>query len=218
VVRLGGSSARAGRTLSLYDSRFQLRLEELPMLGSPGASNVIVSLFDYTCHHCQIMHGHLAEAQRRLSNELAVVSLPTPFDSTCNPAVKRTPPAHVNGCEYARFSLAVWRTDRAKWREYDDWLFRSPNQVPVPEARAQAEKLIGKETLERALGQEWIRARIQEDVELWATNYVKLRRGELPQLIVRERVTFGPFKGPDELLKVVQEEFGLKPAGSGAGR
>ena len=51
--------------LSLYGGQFVLRLEELPMMGSMGASNVLVYLFDYTCPHCRELHGILAEAQGR---------------------------------------------------------------------------------------------------------------------------------------------------------
>jgi hypothetical protein len=116
LTRVGSGVAVApgngtGRRFEIYDGKFRFNLGEVPLLGSPGASNVIVSLFDYTCQHCRVMHPQLKAVQYTFSNQLVIVSLPMPLDSTCNYMVKQTPRPHTNACEYARLGLAVWRAN-----------------------------------------------------------------------------------------------------------
>ena len=121
---LSGHSFSASGQVSLYHGRFKFDLDELPHLGSPSATNFIVSLFDYTCSHCRDLHPLLKVAEQRYSGQLCVISLPTPLDSACNPLILLTSRANANACDYARLGLAVWRARREAFREFDDWLFR----------------------------------------------------------------------------------------------
>ena len=120
----------APRLWSLYGGRFLLQLDDVPMMGSSDASNVIVNLFDYNCTHCRLLHPMLATVQRRLSNELAIVCLPMPMDSHCNSFVPSKYPTFTNSCEYARLCLAVWRANRFVFAQFDDWLFSPEKPAP----------------------------------------------------------------------------------------
>jgi len=57
------------------------------------------------------MHGHLLEAHRKFSNQLAIVSLPMPLCEKCNRTVKRSPKMHAQSCDYARLGLAEAETE-----------------------------------------------------------------------------------------------------------
>jgi len=72
-----------------------------------NAPKKMAKLFDFTCHHCRDLHHLLSSFRAKHSNELAVISLPLPLNADCNPTVKRTQPAHVDACEFARYALAV---------------------------------------------------------------------------------------------------------------
>jgi hypothetical protein len=65
------SRSRTGRQIQIFGGQFRFELDETPLIGLPEAPHVIVCLLDYTCFACRVMHGHLIEAHKAFSNELA---------------------------------------------------------------------------------------------------------------------------------------------------
>lgn len=199
------------RQLLLPDGQTQLDLQQVPLFGPATAPYVMVSLVDYTCHHCRVMHGFLAQALRVFSNELAIVSLPMPLAAECNPQVKRTPPQHTNACDYARLGLAVWRANPAALARFDDWMF-APTLPPALEAARQyAEQLVGADALARAMSDQWVARQLQQDVAIYEANYRKFQDTTMPQLILGSHVSFGVFNRLADLLRLLEQHLGLKP-------
>ena len=180
------------------------------MIGSPNASHIIVSLFDYTCHQCRALHPMLVEAQNRLGQQLAIVSLPMPLCTNCNPSVTHYFRAHALACDYAKLGLAVWRANRKVSRQFDDWLFAPPHPVPLEQARQYAARLVGADNLARALSDDWIARQIRFDGSLYATNYQRLHRSELPEVMMGPAVSFGPLNNVNELYSLLDRTLGLK--------
>ena len=204
----GGSLQEAQRIFEIYEGRFKFNMNEVPLIGAPSAPKAMVSLFDYTCHHCKVMHGILKEAHRRFSNELAIVSLPMPLDNSCNYTVRMTPAAHSNACEYARLGLAVWHANRAAHPQFDDWLFEPEHPPELPAARQRAAELAGPK-LEASLTNEWVNQYLQLGISIYATNYYFARQGSMPQLIVGTNLIAGTVN-PDELFARLDTQLGLK--------
>lgn len=198
------------RELSLHEGKFKLNLDEIPLIGSPSAPHVIVSLFDYTCHHCRDMHGLLAQAKARFTNQLAIASLPLPLDANCNHVVPRTPRAHLNACEYAKLGLAVWRTKKESFAQFDSWVFAPPRPLDIDQVKQYAAQLVGQANLERALTNEWVASQIQTDVAIYEANRKEMRSGAMPQLILGESISVGSLKQVDQLYQMIGESFGLK--------
>jgi uncharacterized membrane protein len=201
--------AKADRFFAVHGGAVQLNLHEVPVIGPPDAPHVMLSLFDYTCHHCRLMHAHLMAAHRALSNRLAIVSLPMPLDPQCNFTVTRTHPDHVNACEFARLGLAVWRADRTKHERFEDWMFAPDRPPPPREARAFAEQLVGTNALARAWDDPWVTNAITLGVRLYATNYYGLGRGNMPQLILGTNIVTGNLRGPEDLYSLLAVNLGL---------
>lgn len=197
------------RAFSFYQGVFALDVHDAPVIGSPAAPQVIISLFDYSCHHCRLTHPALHEVQHRFSNDLVIVSLPMPLDAKCNATVSRTPRAHTNACEYARLGLAVWRANRAKHREFDDWLMTGTEPPPVAESIARATALVGREPLETALREGWVERQLQFGIAVYELAY-RQQHGRMPQIIVGPTVFEGTARVED-LLKLLAEHLGLKP-------
>ena len=218
VRSVAASSARVEtpknepRKLALHAGKFQLLLDEMPMMGSPAASNIMVSLFDYTCHHCRDMHGMLLEVQQRFSNHLAIVTLPMPLDANCNYLMTRTPSAHANACEYTRLGLAVWRADPKAFAQFDSWVFAPSPPLLVPAVKQYAENLVGREKLEAALTNGWVKSQIQTNVAIYDANRRLMTNGSMPQLIIGQAISIGALNGVDQLFNLVSEHFGLKRA------
>ena len=195
--------------VKMFEGKMELNLREVPIIGSPEAPHSVVSLFDYTCSHCRLMHGHLMEARQRFSNQLSIVSLPVPLCEKCNRTVKRTPREHVQACDYARIGLAVWRAKPKAQAQFDDWVFGPASPPALDEARKYASELAGPASFETALKDPWIDQQIQRDVSIYETNNL---RGviRMPQLIVGTNVYSGNFGRVEDLYRGLADNLGLR--------
>ena len=228
VVTTGGASAavpsrNTAHRLALHEGRYQLALDELPIFGPPDAPQVVVSLYDYTCPWCRKMHAVWLETQRRKGDALAIVLVPMPMSAACNTELAETPPGHEAACEYVRLGLAVWRAKRAAWPEFDAWMFTPEKPPPAVEARAFAEKLVGREALDAALRDPWIDAQIRTGVALYAENSRALRsRGTragdsraMPQATVNGMIVVGAIEKAEEIDRLLARKPGPPPGGQG---
>jgi uncharacterized membrane protein len=199
--------APSKRMFPIYGGRFQLDLHEVPAIGAPTNAQVAVSLFDYTCHHCRSMHPLLVEAQRQFSNSLVIVSLPMPLDPGCNPTLQRHYPPHTNACDYARVGLAVWRADRAKHHEFEQWLLAGEKPPALPETKQHAAQLVGTEPFDKAMRDPWVEEQLKTNVAIYEVAY-RAGQGSMPQLIVGQNVAVGSYLQPD-LMKLLADNLGL---------
>jgi len=180
----------------VYNGAVKLDLGQAPVWGSPDAPEKLVSLFDYTCHHCAEMHERVVAVQHAFSNAVAVISLPMPLDSRCNPAIRRTPSQQTNGCIYARLGLAVWRARREALIPYDDWYFADYNRTRRPpglaEATNHAAQLVGGlAALEAASRDPWIEQQLAADMMIFSISMQQYRNGSLPQFIIGSNLVSG---------------------------
>ena len=197
-----------GRVIDLFDGAFKVHLDEVPLIGRPAAPDAMVSLFDYTCHHCRQMHPLLVAAQQVHGRQLVIANLPMPLDGHCNSLMKRTPAPHTNACEYARLGLAVWRADRTKIAAYDSWIFEPPTPPPLDEARAFAGQLVGEEALQRALSDPWVERQLQQDISIYQANYKNFGNSAMPQLMLGTNIIFGIIERPADLEQSLVSSFG----------
>ncbi len=193
------------RQIRLYEGQFSLNPDELPLLGSPAATNFIVGLFDYTCSHCRHLHPLLRLAEDKYAGRFGIISLPMPLDAACNPHIRRTNPANTNACEYAKFGLAVWHAQPKAFREFDDWLFTSNAPPPLVAVRAKAEALMGGGTLDRALNDPWVARQLKTDIDLYVANAQPPGDGRLPQLMFSDIIARGSIESQAELERLIDQ-------------
>ena len=200
----------APRVLSLYSNEFILKFDELPMLGSPDAPQVIVCLVDYTCIHCRALHSLLTRVSQQFSNQLGIVCLPVTLSPVCNPYIpKMNAQANTNACEYARLGLAVWRAKPAVHRQFDDWMLAGSKPPPLDQARARAVALLGADKLESALTDPWVAKQLQIDCRLHHANLLSGDNGELPQIVMGDAISFGPLNSVEHLQILLRQHLGL---------
>ena len=193
----------------IYEGRFSIDVSEAPRMGTPTNRHVMVSLFDYTCHHCRLMHPILKEVQQTFSNQLVIVNLPMPLDPKCNPTMQRTHPDHTNACDYARLGLTVWRASHALHHTFEEWVFDGTKPPPLEEARAYARRLLGNEAFDKAAADPWVELQLKLDVALYELAY-RSGQGSMPQMLIGSKVAVGTYPR-EELLKLLGEQLGLKP-------
>lgn len=197
------------RMFQIFEGQFQFDLNDVPLIGRPDAPHTMVSLFDYTCHHCREMHHPLMEAQHRFSNELAIISLPMPLDSQCNPLVKRTQAPHTNACALARIGLTVWRANRSAAPAFDEWIFAT-TAPPLPSAAEKfARDLVGGAAFDQAFTNRWVADQISQDVAIYGAIYRRYRKGFMPEVIIGTNLISGSFTR-DQLFGQLADQFGLK--------
>jgi uncharacterized membrane protein len=201
----------APRLLSLYSNAFVLKLDQVPLMGSPDASNVVVSVFDYTCPHCRSLHPILLETQRQFSNRLGIVCLPMPISTNCNPFLPARVHSVSNACEYARLGLAVWRAKPAAHRQFDEWMFTGDRPPPLEEARAYAAQLVGADRLQAAFGDPWLEEQLFTDFRLHTTNWSVGGSAALPQLVIGDVISSGPLNSVEHLMILLNRYLGLIP-------
>jgi uncharacterized membrane protein len=201
----------APRLLSLYSNQFLIKLDAVPMMGPPNASNVIVSLFDYTCPHCRSLHPILLETQQQFSNRLGIVCLPMPISTNCNPLLPAQVHSVSNACEYARLGLAVWRARPAAHSQFDDWMFTGDRPPPLEEAQAYAAQLVGQEKLQAALKDPWLEEQLLVDCHLHSTNWNVGGSSALPQLVVGDVISSGPLNSVEHLMILLNRYLGMVP-------
>jgi uncharacterized membrane protein len=197
--------------LSIYGGQLLVPLADEPMIGSPGASNVIVNLFDYNCPHCRLLHPILLEAQHRLGDQLGIVCLPMPMDTNCNPFVPAGHPTFTNSCDYARLGLAVWLANRSAYPEFENQMLLSKDPLPVDQARAYAAQLVGTNELQSALTNGWIQQQILMACYLHCTNWQATGGPAMPQLMIGPVISVGPLNSPNHLLVLLEKYLGIKP-------
>ena len=199
------------RLLSLYNGQFLFQLDDVPMIGSPDAPNVIVNLFDYNCFHCRILHPMLKDVQQRFGSRLGIVLLPMPMDQACNPYVPPKHPTFTNSCDYARLSLAVWHADKTAFGKFDDWLFSTQQPAPVDQVREYAARLVGAEKLESAVTNDWIQQLIVKSCNLHFTNWQATAGPAMPQIIIGPVISAGALNSRNDLIVLLEKYLGLKP-------
>jgi protein-disulfide isomerase len=183
----------------------KLSRNEYPVLGAPTAEFVAVYLYDYTCPHCRKMHAHMEQALARYGEkQLAVMLVPAPLNTDCNPHVAETEEGKQDACKLARLALQVWVADREKFAAFDGWLFEPSEPRTAEEARAQAQQLVGAAALNAAGAQ--AEQMLQSGVAL----YGRAGGGQLPKLFLRQEIVVGVPETAAKLFEMLEDKLGLQ--------
>jgi uncharacterized membrane protein len=193
--------------LELFDGRLKLNLDDVIVLGSPRAPHVVVEIFDYSCHHCRSLHWRMEEVRRRYGEQLAVVMLPVPLNSGCNPFVKKTAEAHENACLYARLAIAVWQKHRSQFPAFHARLIEGTDLPEPGQMRYEAGRILGAKEFEAAM----LSDTIEKQMKIGLLLYKACKLGTIPKLILGDAIATGKFDSTDELFDLFESKLGLKP-------
>lgn len=190
------------RLVSVSGNKFRLNSRHWPLLGNPDAKYIFVEMFDYTCPHCRNTHRAIDGAFKEYGDDLAVIALPVPLDGSCNDTVRNTSSSHADACELARISVAVWRVDQSKFRDFHDWLFSSSRRSSAS-ARQKAEQLVGKTELTTELAKSHAAEYVKRHVEL----YKRVGRGSVPKLMFPKSTMTGAVSSSRTLCRTIEREL-----------
>ena len=180
------------REILLLKQQLRFFADEVPVLGSPDATHIVLELFDYTCKHCRTMHKVLHRLTETYPSEFAVAVLPYPLSRRCNPKVANYVAAHRDACVYARYSLGVLVADPSQFEAFHDYLMTGDTAPAVTAAQEEAERMVGAAPFQRAL----VDSRVPEWIRDGWTVMQGLRRTSIPILVTPDELIM--FRSVDE--------------------
>ncbi len=209
----GGASEK--NQLWLHGGRFQLDVSEYPLVGKVDAGHYMLSLFDYTCHHCRSTHQQLKTLHDTFADDLAIVSLPLPLNPECNSLMRRmgreVTEAHQNACHYATLSLAVFLLKPSEWAGFDDWLFAGGAPPTIGASVERAAEIVGDMgTLQETMASQPVEDLIQLSVKIYEANLRTSGQGRMPQLVIGKAITTGAVDNVSKLYNLVGSHLGLR--------
>jgi uncharacterized membrane protein len=199
--------ASSARTFDVFGGRFRLDLTQVPVWGSIDAPFKLLSLYDYTCHHCRDMHSRVVEVKRRFGDKLAVVSLPMPLDAQCNTLMRQTPPAHRNACVYAKLGLIVWRAKHEAIEPFDVWLFGFQNPPPLIVVTNKAVELVGASAFDLASRDPSLDEKLSTSIAIYGVSGREFKNPNMPQFMIGTNIVSGTLT-TEELRNVVAKYVG----------
>ena len=158
------------RHVGLLGGRFQLVVEEEPLLGPPRGTHLLALVLDYACPHCRHAHELLQElAQHRYGDDLTIIAVIVPMNRKCNPhAPEEMHQRFDHSCELAKLAQAVFLADPTRFVEFDRWMYE-PEEPRTPEAtRAEAERLVGKAKLAKAMTDPRLKQILDRNIKAYA--------------------------------------------------
>jgi protein-disulfide isomerase len=192
--------APPAKTIEVLGS-VKLATNAWPLVGNPDAELIFVELFDYTCPHCRQTHKSLQGAKQKYGERLAVLSLPVPLNSKCNPTVRTDNASHGQACEIAKLAIAVWTIDREKFADFHDYLFES--SPSYSQALAEAKTMLDAGRLDAVL-----RSSLPSDyLERHVTLYQKAGSGQIPKLLFPKITTVGAIETPDAMIRLIEQHL-----------
>ncbi|MCI0413608.1 vitamin K epoxide reductase family protein [bacterium] len=182
-------SSVPAKTIRLLNGALPVSVGDYPVIGLLEAQRIVAHLFDYTCPACRKLHAELLRAQQTNQSTTALVMIPMPLDAVCNPGVQETSYIHLNACTFAKIGLVIWRIKPEAYLSYDHFMFQG-QYPPAPEAaRAIADQLIGRDTMEKALADPRLDDLIRTSVNMFYSP--SMQQKVLPILISPEKAFYG---------------------------
>jgi uncharacterized membrane protein len=182
-------SSVPAKTVRLLQGALPVSVGEFPVIGILDANRIVAHLFDYTCPACRKLHPQLLREVQMNQSSTALVMMPMPLDSVCNPGVSQTSYIHLNACTFAKIGLAIWRLKPEAYASYDHFMFQSQHPPGPDAARAIADQLIGRDTMEKALADPRLDELVRTSVSIFYSQ--AMQEKVLPILISPEKAVYG---------------------------
>jgi len=193
--------AKTARFVQMNGGTIKLKATDWPLIGSPDAKHIFIEMFDYTCEHCRATNMAIEAAKKNLGKDLAVLALPVPMNTACNPLIKTNSPAHVESCELSRLAIAVWRLDSEKFADFHQWMFQGETAPNYGQAFAKAAEWVGSDASKTVCSQY-----VDRNIEL----YKRAGGGPIPKMVFKQTTIVGEFTSGDSLTNLIKEYTATK--------
>jgi uncharacterized membrane protein len=201
------SASPASNQISLYNNRVTVDPANWPVFGSRRAEHLVILLFDYTCSHCRREYPLLQQARQRYGTQIAFIAIPLPLEPSCNPAIPRVIPEHINSCAYTRYALAVFLANATQFEQFHNRIMEGERPPSLEQTRQIAEELITPHAFAAALADPSVEKHIHESVQL----YRDIGAGPIPKLILPTAVIHGEIYPLQHMFDVLESHLDVRP-------
>ncbi|HEV8291480.1 MAG TPA: vitamin K epoxide reductase family protein, partial [Tepidisphaeraceae bacterium] len=201
------SMSPASNQISLYNNRITVDPSNWPVFGSRRAEHRVILLFDYTCSHCRREYPLLQQARQRYGTQIAFIVIPLPLEPSCNSAIPRVIPEHINSCTYTRYALAVFLANPDQFEQFHNRIMEGDRPPSLQQTRQIAEELISPGAFAAALADPSVEKHIQESVQL----YRAVGAGPIPKLILPAAVIHGEIYPLQHMFDILESHLNVKP-------
>ncbi|TWU42345.1 vitamin K epoxide reductase family protein [Novipirellula artificiosorum] len=202
VLQEGGEEKPEQRVAAVHGGTIRLAVAQWPHSGPEDAKYVFVELFDYCCSHCRHTHKAISGAKEALSGQLAVICLPVPLNSACNPTVRVTNATYNESCQLSTLAVAVWRVDSDRFSDFHNWMFEGDEIPSFAAAKAKAETIVDAEKLKTELASGVPDKYIAKHIEI----YRRVGEGTIPKLMFPQTSVVGEFSSVEGLVDLIRRE------------
>ena len=204
VVQTNSSQADQSpkRVASIQGGAIKLKVADWPHIGPSDAKYVMVELFDYCCPPCRETFKAIRGAQEQLGGQLAIILLPVPLNSDCNPTIQVTGPHYKESCALSKLAVAMWRVDPEAFTSLHMWMLKADEAPSYAETIAKARTLADPEKLDAELASGVPDQFIARHVAL----YKRVGEGSIPKLMFPRTSVVGKFTSVDGLIDLIRRE------------
>ncbi|TWT98768.1 vitamin K epoxide reductase family protein [Neorhodopirellula pilleata] len=190
------------RFASIQGGAIKLKVADWPHIGPNDAKYVVVEMFDYCCPPCRETFQAVRSAQVELGDDLAIVLLPVPLNSDCNPTIKVTGAHYKESCVLSKLAVATWRVDPKAFESLHLWMLADDHAPTYAETIAKARTLVDPKRLDIELASGVSDQYISRHVAL----YKRVGEGAIPKLMFPRTSVVGKFTSVDGLVDLIRRE------------
>lgn len=140
-----------------------IRLNNLPVKGTPNSKVTIVEFSDYECPFCGRAADFFKEFVEQYKDQVSFYYVNYPLDKSCNADMKQE--LHRYACQAAAASLCAQKKD--KFWEYHDILFKNMDKLTDGDLLSYAEQLgIESPWMKQCMQSFEIKQRLDDDMRL----------------------------------------------------
>jgi uncharacterized membrane protein/protein-disulfide isomerase len=190
------------RVASIQGGAIKLKVADWPHIGPSDAKYVMVEMFDYCCPPCRETFKAIRGARDQLGDQLAIVLLPVPLNSDCNPTIKVTGPHYKESCALSKLAVAMWRVDPKAFETLHLWMLKEDEPPSYAETIAKARTLADPKKLDAEIASGVPDQFIARHVAL----YKRVGEGSIPKLMFPRTSVVGKFTSVDGLIDLIRRE------------
>ncbi len=208
------TAGKKSRKVKFLGGKLELDTYEQPIIGSPQAPHVVVEMISYDCSHCRKTHQLMKKALSRYGDQVALVVLNVPLDSTCNKLVTDPSASHRGACATAKTACAIAKIRPQAFPRFHDFLMTGQDKPPALDVIvARAYKTVDGKKLREVRDGEAMTKQIQSYVDLYAMLQQQHRGSKsfgLPVQIIGDEVMSGGIENVDDIYKIWEKNLDLK--------
>jgi uncharacterized membrane protein/protein-disulfide isomerase len=203
------------RLVKVLNGKLTLDTYQHPIIGSPEAPHVAVEMVSYDCPHCRKMAATMQHALERYGDQVALLVIIIPFESSCNKLLTDPAANHPGACDTAKLGLSIAKVNPTAFGTFHEFLMSTKDKPPLMGAiRSKAYVLADRSQVRELAEKDETAKKVEAYVNLFG-RLQKQSEGNkkfgLPIQILGDFIMTGEVEKEEDVFKAWEEHLGVKP-------